>query len=489
MKRKFVTNLALLLLVNLLVKPFWVFGIDRSIQLTVGEGAYGMYFALFNLSLILNIVLDIGITNYNNRNISQHQFLLSKHFSNLVALKFVLAVVYAIITFTIALIIGYRGAQLTMLIVLVFNQFLVSFILYLRSNITALQKFKTDSLMSVVDRVLMIGICSALLWGNITETEFQIEWFVYAQTVSYLATTILGLVVLCGHIDKLRISLDYIFSRAILKQSFPYALLILLMAFYNRIDSIMIERLLPGGEHDAGIYAQGFRVLDAATMFAFLFAGLLLPIFSYMIKTKEHVGQIVRLSIMLLIVPALILSFSCFFFRHEIINLLYHHNDHYSSNIFGILILGFIPIATTYIFGTLLTANGSMRQLNTMAAIAMAINIGLNLILIPQLQATGAAFVSLTTQLFAALAQVFIAIRVFKFKINKPQVLKFGLFIVIIFVMGLYIAYNKSNFPIKWHYVMAIYIILCVILATIFRIFQPKGLYKIIKYNEQNQVE
>lgn len=486
MKRKFVTNLALLLLVNLLVKPFWVFGIDRSIQLTVGEGAYGMYFALFNFSLILNIVLDIGITNYNNRNISQHQFLLSKHFSNLVALKFILAIVYAIVTFTIAAIVGYRGSQLTMLIMLVFNQFLISFILYLRSNITALQKFKTDSLMSVVDRVLMIGICSILLWGNVTETKFQIEWFVYAQTVSYLAATLLGLAVLYPHIDKFKISLDYIFSRAILKQSFPYALLILLMAFYNRIDSIMIERLLPGGEHDAGIYAQGFRVLDAATMFAYLFAGLLLPIFSYMIKTKQHVGQIVRLAIMLLIVPALILSFSCFFFRHEIINLLYHHNDSYSVNIFGILILGFIPIATTYIFGTLLTANGSMKQLNTMAAISMTINIILNLILIPHFLATGAAIVSLTTQTFAALAQVYIAMRIFKFKIRIRQVVKFGLFIAIIFSMGIFVTLNKSNFPIKWHYVMAIYTILCVIIATIFKIFQPKGLYKIIKYNEQN---
>ncbi len=482
LKRTFVTNLALLLLLNLLVKPFWVFGIDRSIQLSVGESAYGIYFALFNFSLVLNILLDIGITNYNNRNIAQHQFLLTKHFSNLVALKFILAFAYAVITLSLALIVGYRGAQLNMLLLLIFNQFLVSFILYVRSNISALQMFKTDSVMSVVDRFLMIAICSFLLWGRATNTPFEIEWFVYAQTVSYVLTTLIGLAVIFRKIDSFRFTLDMAFSRVILKQSFPYALLILLMAFYNRLDSIMIERLLPGGEADAGIYAQGFRVLDAATMFAYLFAGLLLPIFSYMIKTKENVGQIVNLALMLLIVPAFILALGCFFFRYEIMEMLYHHRDDYSVTIFGILIMGFVPIATTYIFGTLLTANGSMRQLNIMASVAMLLNIVLNLILIPRFNATGAAVVSLTTQTFAAAVQVFIAVNVFKFTIKYRIVAKFLLFLATIIVVGIVITHFREQIPLPWFYIMGLYGLLCFMLAIILKLFLPRGLYEIVRY-------
>ena len=76
---------------------------------------------------------------------------------------------------------------------------------------------------------------------------------------------------------------------ALIKQSFPYALLILLMMFYNRVDSIMIERLLEDGDMQAGIYAQGFRYLDAVNMFALLFAGLLLPMFSKMLAKNEKI--------------------------------------------------------------------------------------------------------------------------------------------------------------------------------------------------------
>ena len=52
-QKKFVTNLALLLFLNLLIKPFWILGIDREVQNLVGEKEYGLYFALFNLSLVV----------------------------------------------------------------------------------------------------------------------------------------------------------------------------------------------------------------------------------------------------------------------------------------------------------------------------------------------------------------------------------------------------------------------------------------------------
>src|SRR5690606_11558562 len=101
-----------------MVKPFWIFGIDRTVQNVVGDENYGFYFALFNFSLILNILLDVGITNFNNRNIAQHNFLLSKHFSHLVSLKLILAIGYTVIALLIATIIGYNKIQLQLLLFL-----------------------------------------------------------------------------------------------------------------------------------------------------------------------------------------------------------------------------------------------------------------------------------------------------------------------------------------------------------------------------------
>jgi O-antigen/teichoic acid export membrane protein len=87
--------------------------------------------------------------------------------------------------------------------------------------------------------------------------------------------------------------MDFPFLVSTIRNSFPYALLVLLMTVYGRVDSVVIERVLPNGGEAAGIYAQAFRLLDAANMFPFLFAGLLLPIFSRMIKEGARLSHYV----------------------------------------------------------------------------------------------------------------------------------------------------------------------------------------------------
>lgn len=480
MKRKFVTNLALLVLLNLLVKPFWIFGIDRTIQNVVGAEEYGMYFSLFNLSMMLNIILDLGITNFNNRNIAQHNQLVNKYLSNVVVLKFLLAAIYFVVCLTVGFIIGYHTEQFKMLLLLMLNQFLISFVLYLRSNLSGLHYFKTDSIISVLDKTLMIGICSVLLWGHITTSPFQIEWFVYAQTLAYSLTAIITFIVVLTKSGMLHFKFDLGFLIIFLKQSYPYALLILLMYSAYRIDSVMLERMLENGKEQAGIYAQAFRLLDAVSMFAFLFAGLLLPMFAKMIKLKQPIEQMTQFSYSLLIIPGIVLVVSSFIYRDNIMFLLYRNHVQMSADILGILMLGFLSISTTYIFGTLLTANGNMRDLNLMAAVGMVVNILLNLILIPKFMAMGSAVASLVTQTFTAVAQVLIAKKLFNFKINYKFILSLFLFSAVICGIGIFSKYFFSN----WLLGIATLVIAGIIIAFATRLINLKALYVLMMDKE-----
>lgn len=486
MKRNFIINLTFLLLLNVLIKPFWLFGVERSVQNIVGAEEFGFYFALFNFSLLLNIILDVGITNYNNRNIAQNHSILSKHVSNIVSLKFLLAICYAIITFSAALIIGYDFRQLSMLLVLIFNQFLLSFILYLRSNISGLHLFKTDSILSVLDRLLMILICSVLIWGNVTDQTIKIEWFIFAQTASYLLTAVTALLVVLTKTRFFKFNFDFIFFRVFLKQSLPYALLILLMAFYNRIDSVMLERLLPDGKEQAGIYAQAFRILEGASMFAYLFSVLLLPMFAKMLKKQEPIEDLIKLSSLLLLVPAIILMINCYFFNHQIMDLMYVEHVEASSIVLSLLMTGFVGICITYIFGSLLTANGNLRQLNIMAACGMVLNICLNLILIKKYQVVGSATASMITQLLTAISQIFIAIYIFKIKVNFKLLFSFMAFV------GFYIltTYLIKEFVENWIYAFLMSTVVGFIIAFITGIFKVKQAFVLLKSPvEKNDTE
>ncbi len=296
MHRKFITNLFFLLFLNLLIKPFWIFGIDRAVQNSTGAAEYGLYSSLLSFTFLLNILLDLGITNYNNRNIAQHSQLLQKHFSGIIQLRIILTVAYCIISMCIGWALDYDSRQLSLLLILLINQVFASFILYLRSNIAGLQLFKTESIISVLDRTLMIIFCSILLWTNVAGSHFKIEWFAWAQTLAYGITAAITFTIVARKAGFSKLVWNWHFFLVILKQSYPYALLILLMSFYYRIDAVMIERLLPDGAFQAGIYAQAFRLLDAANMFANLISVLLLPMFASMIRQKQSPEELVSLS-------------------------------------------------------------------------------------------------------------------------------------------------------------------------------------------------
>ncbi len=489
MQKKFLTNLGLILFLNLLIKPIYVFGIDKAVQSQVGTAAYGIYFAIFNFSFLLTILLDFGITNFNNKNIAQNNHLLTKHFSSLFTLKIFLAVVYIITVVIVGLAIGYDTRLMKLLLIQGFNMFLLFFINYLRSNLAGLHLFKTDGLISVLDRSIMIILGIFMLRSGILYTENGIMYFVYAQTFAYSVAAITAFLVILKKTHTFKISWNWPFSLMILKKSLPFAILTLLMSFYNRIDSVMIERILPDGDVQSGIYAQGFRILDATNMIAFLVAGVLLPVFSRMLKHKESVESLVRLISTLLLTPAIVIGVGCFFYNTELIGQLYpqHINETLqvytlhlkeSSKIFSLLMLSFVAISTSYIFGTLLTANGNMKQLNYMAASGMVLNILLNFILIQKLEAFGSAISSMFTQFLTAAIQVIIAQRVFKFKVNYRLINTFITFVVGVIAIN----YGSKMLHFDWMVNFTLMVAGCGLWAFITGIISIKSMFRILKY-------
>ena len=470
---KLLSGLFWVLLANLLVKPFWILGVEVGVQNAVGNEAYGFYYALFSFSYIFNILLDLGVTNFNTRNIAQHPQLITKHLSGILGIKVLLLGLYLIVTFSVGLLMGYGSTEFRLLALLTLCQFLNSLILYLRSNFEGLLLFKWDSLFSILDRLLMIVICGCMIWSPLRE-RFNIYWFVYAQLAAYGITAALAFVVIARKAHFRRLRWDRRFFLVILRKSAPFALLVLLMASYNRIDPILLRHLAT--DADAGIYAGAFRLLDALTMVAYLVSVPLLPVFSRVCvaykstpsplrgtppvpggeldtqrgtslenaplgcspETGElseglrggsnhsplhSILRIVFWPMMLFSVGAALVCAVC---AEPLMRLLYHEHFAAYVPVFRVVIFGLVPIGLTYIFGTLLTAGGHLRQLNLFAAASLVLNIVVNLIMIPRFGAVGSACASLTAQSFMAVAQLLLAVRLFRlplsaFGLPKPK--------------------------------------------------------------------
>ncbi len=484
MKKKFILNLILLIVLNILIKPYYVFFIDRTAQNLVGAQEYGFYFAIFNFTFVINIILDMGIVNYNNRYIAQNSSLLKQVFPPLVTLRLVLGVIYCLIGFLIALILGYTTRQFQMLGILLFNQFLLSFILYLRSNISGLMKFTTDSFISVLDRFILCTICTIMFLNTKLKLNFKIEWFVYAQTISYLITALVAFIIVAKDSCFKKLEWDTKLFKTVLIKSLPYAILPILMSFYYRIDMVLLSNLIPGavGETYVGIYAHSFRIIEALNNFAYLFAVLLLPLFARLISENKSVNEYVKISTDFLVVFVFTFVTMILYYAFPIMDVLYKDEIALSAKVFKILIFSLPGMALSYVYGTLLTANGSLKKLNIIASIGMILNVSLNLLLIRKINIVGSAISSVIAHTTVITLQIITVVKMFDIKFNFKTIATKLFFIISLFITGFLILKFTS---LEWYYKMLIHLFVAFILSVIFKLIDIKGLIQLIKAKEE----
>ena len=479
MQRSFLINLIFLVFINLLVKPFYIFGIDRGVQNTVGPEEFGIYIALFNFTFLFQIVNDFGIAQFNNRKIAQEENLIGLYFPNILALKTGLSVLFIAIVFGAGLITGYSLDYAPLLLLFTLNQILVSLITYLRSNISALGFYKTDSILSIVDRLLLIVIVGYLLWFYSDKASFNIEWFILAQTFTLTITFLLALIISTSKIQQWQFKLDFKFMKQILVECTPFALAIFLMIIYTYTDVVMIERLLDDGKYQAGAYGAGYRLLEAINMIGYLFSVLLLPMLSkLLIEGVQKATDLAYFSFQLIMAGALPIGICCFVFSEEIMFLLYDEATIYWGEIMGLLILTFIAMSCTYVFVTLLTANNSLTIMNKVFIFGCFLNIGLNLYLIPTQKAYGASMATFFCQFLMAVLVFIIAHYKLKVDIQWKVLLKILVFSLICIAIPLGL---KSFVPIEWRWIFMISIGLSLLIAMILKLLNFRILLEMAK--------
>lgn len=407
MQRTFLSNLSLLMLLNLLVKPVYLLLIEAEVQNRVGSEEFGHYSALLSLSFLLNIFLDLGINTFTSRELSRRGINAGDYLSGVVLLRLLLALLYFVLLGGLAVVLGYSRESLIVLAWIGANQLLAASILYIRSNLSGLLQFRRDAILSVMDRGLVVLLLAGVLYGGVT-TDFDIRWLIGAQTIAYMLALITGIVFIGKYTGRMKLRWRPRLNRVVLNQSIPYALLVLLMMVYYKTDSVMLERMLPDGAWQAGIYAMGYRLFEAANMLGYLLATLLLPLFARTLKRGESVNELTSNAFRLVVTGGVFISLLCFFWPKALLGLIYDHDIDATAPSFVLLMFAFVFMMLSYVWGTLLTANGNMRTMNRIAAGAVLLNIALNLWLIPKFGAHGSAGASLATQVLVATSQMFL---------------------------------------------------------------------------------
>ena len=479
MQRKFILNLILIIFINLLIKPMYIFGVELHVQNLLGSENYGLYYSLFNLSFILSVIIDPGITNYNNRHIAQNEHLISEYFSKITYTKFLLSILYIISVGIYAVSVGFSSYEFELCALLVLGQIFNSFTLYNRSNLAGLHLFKTDTFISILDKLLMIILCAPILFFGFYTEHFNIKTFILLQTISFAGSALISFYFVKSHTNYFKFNAKKSEVISVLKKSYPFAILASLMLVYSKADTVLLKELHPFGNEQVGIYAAAYRLIDALNMIAVLFSGLLYPIFSKMIKDNVNLTGLMRTAFSVLVLPSLVFAIFGMMNAKEIMNLLTKNHFVESSEIFKIILFSFVFICNSYVFGTLLTANGNIRLLNKIALLAVIANFTLNAIFIPEYGALASAYTSLITFGLVSLLQLYFSFKTFHFKVNKLSVLLTVLSAILIILLYLFV----DRLTLFWIYKLLLGTSGSILILWFCRLLPFRALNAIIKGN------
>ncbi len=298
-------------------------------------------------------------------------------------------------------------------------------------------KYRWDSIISVIDKVILIIVLSIFLFTSLKQT-FTIYNYIFAQTFAFIV--VLGVVLTINFklIKKVSIKFSFAFAKNLLKLSLPFSLVFLLMTLYMKMDGFMLERMLDTPVQ-AGIYAAAFRLYEGFNNIGYLFAVLLLPMFASLLQSREKLKNLIHTGHNIMLVISLTATIIAFMYSREIMQFLYPKTFTEEHTILlKILMISFFAISLTYIYGTLLTAAGKIAVFNKIVLAGVIVNLGLNLILIPRQGAIGAAIATVFTQYLVLSGQYVAGLKYFDTGFDLNLFLRrAGFFLAIAFIIYL----------------------------------------------------
>jgi O-antigen/teichoic acid export membrane protein len=406
LQKKFLGSVLLLILLNLLVKPLWIFGIDRAVQNMTGFSAYGQYFALMNLCMVFLFIQDPGLHINMNREVAARRSDSLDIFWDSFYGKLALTLAYTAVVVLAALASGIRDAGFILMIILL--QSSISMLLFIRSFLTASQLFRQDSMLSIIDKLIVILLTGTLIFFPPLEGMLTIRYFVAIQIAGVGIALVAGMLMVFRHVDRFAFRPFTGFRKAILFSSLPYAANIFLMTVILRADAFLLERIHHNGATEAGIYAAGFRIMDAFSVMGSLVAGFLMPFIARYWPDKERFSGVVLVCRQFLVCVAIIAGVTGSMVPEFLTRLLYHRDDPGLVIVMQTILLSLPAISLVHIYGTILTATQNIATFTRVSMVFAVLSLLLNLVLIPRFGAMACTVTAVVVQsLYAAVLIIY----------------------------------------------------------------------------------
>lgn len=366
---------------------------------------FGILSTALALTGILMVFMDLGLGTLTVREVARDKSLTRKYVGNTIIMKLILSFSTFLLTVLIVNIIDYPEITKTVVYILT-----ISFIFNALSSIfysifQSFEKMEFQSVATILNSVVMlIGTLLAIYFG------LDVIAFAMVYLIANGVNLIYNFLVYSWKFHLPKIAVDLGFWKPTIKEALPLSITSIFSMMIFRVDTVILS-IMKGAEA-VGFYNAAYRLMEALIFFPAVYTTSIFPVFSALyVSSQKPLKSAYEKSFKYLTILSLPIAVGTTLLADQIILLIF--KSAYIPSILTLqIVIWVLPFTfVNYILGSLLTSMNRQYTVLKITIICLAMNIMMNIILIPIYSYLGAAFVTVITDAFSVALSFFVVSR------------------------------------------------------------------------------
>jgi O-antigen/teichoic acid export membrane protein len=415
------------------------FGLGRYL----GPETYGIYGVVLSLMTTINLLLTTGFPQGASKYIAEDNVKLSSIVRHSTRIQVLFSLLIFAIYFGLAGVIAnlFNDPNLTLYIRISASviPFYALYAIYSDGYLNGLREFGKQARTLTVASVAKVGMVFLLVLLGLS---------VKGAILGYLLAAVVGWLLAWRYLGAVgESSANFEWSKLV-KFGIPATLFAAMLYLIMSIDLFAVKAI-SGEDVDTGLYTAATTI---AKVPYFIFGGLalaLLPSISRSTSvndsklTASYINQSMRYMLMLLIPGVLLISAT----SSDLITLAYSSRYIEAGNPLSVLVFGLAFLAVFLVLAHIIMGGGKPNVVFGIALPLVAMDIALNITLIPRYELMGAAWATTLTGLIGMVAVAIYVLRQFKALVSARSFIKICLASLAIYFIAYFITHQVSLSP------------------------------------------
>ncbi len=366
----------------------------------LGDSGFGVLYLALAFTGIFGVLVDFGLQPLVTREVARRPELAAQYLLYAFAVKLSIWVLSFIAIVATAQALGYPPQTRTVLAIYGLTMGVQSVSFLFGAVFRGLERLGPVSVATVLEKVVNLALGLGLL-----ATGAGVVTIAWVALAGALAGLVWQAALLLPRLELRRLRWEPAFARGLLAATAPFAVYWFLGNVYWRIDAIMISKLASEGA--VGAYGAAYRLFDTMLFLPnIVAASVMMPVIARLAGTSREPARIaLEKGLNLLLLAGIPIACGTVVLASPVLDFVYGRPEFQDgTTAMQALGVGILVLYVNSALGWALLSLDMERRLLAIPAVALVINVALNLVMIPRWGGGGAAVATVLCELFMGAA-------------------------------------------------------------------------------------